>query len=1410
MTKKLLNSRVLLMVISLMFTFTAYSQLPAFNFTVTATDQTCLNNGVLHFTVSGIQPGAGVTYAVYLLPNTTSAEITTTNTTVPGRAAGNYTIIATQSLNGQTSTNTQNITIHDLITPLTYGVGFSSVRCGNDGRITATVTSGYPSTYEILTGPVTRAPQASNVFAGLPPGLYSVRVTDTCGEAVVKSITVLQATTGLIIGDMELSSGQLPGCNIIGVGNLFSTVVGGEIFFPLTIQYTVFPPGGGTPIVTTLPNYMADSFAANIPFYNNQQYSYTLRVTDACGNVVTKNNVINGGFSVDVAGSVESCGFNVFTITPHYFMLPCTVVFNSFPAGFNPGALNIFHPTFIEDPFKYGGNGAYAPEGNYTVTVTDNCGRTSTVNFELVDPPPPPPIVAVQEVFCGSDGTISIKLNGVKIVSVTLTGAPAAYGPTPVDVSDGINSDGEFAMIDIPAGTYIFVVVDECGNSHDVSALVGAGNANSDLSVQQRPGCVAGYGTVKITHPAKIVNLIITAAPTAFTETLPFTANSNIATDGAFYMNSLPAGSYTVRATTFCGTIITKNIIVLGYTELVNNLTVTPHCGSFDIKVEHASNGNYVAGLYLQRFDPISGTWGHPQTGMAYVEGGQANALNSIGLTNNVTSLTLAYTGDFRVLKTFFVFDNGTILNIRCVEVLHTFSFGDGPRIIDAFSFPCVAGLNEVAVIAEGVPPLSYSITTKEGLPFALNNGQSNLFSGLESATYNFRVTDVCGNIRNIVLDIDALDPVGIKAEGFCEGQDSRLFVQEFSFLQYKWYKQGAPGTVLSTTGTLNFPDYDSATDAGIYHVSITSNNPLSCMNQELNFPLLINALPDAGDDITAQLCNNGESINLREFLADDIIATGAWEDTDATGLLTNSTLSVATLPEGIYHFKYTVAGLCNLSDESMLTLEVKDIPQLPVISSDSPHCEGSDIQFSATTVPGAVYQWSGPNGFVSTEQSPLLSGVSVNAAGTYALTVIVNGCSSSSAQLAVAVNAAPKAGDDTNVPLCNEGNTIDLEDYLSGVFDAGGIWEDVNAAGGFSGSTLNTAGIAQGTYQFRYTVENICNVTDEAVISVQLKDIPQAPVLNPVLPVCEGTDVQLSAETIANAAYQWTGPSGFVSNLQNPLISGTTPLLSGDYAVTVTVNDCISATAVVPVTVNAFPQFEVEGNTVLCEGQTTSLKVILGNFASATYKWYFDGNVIAGETSADLSISQIGNYEVEVDNNSCVTSREIAVSLNENPFEVELESGCRNYDYMLWVANISEIAGATVTWTGPGNFNFTGPEANITNLAEGEYTATITNDEGCAAVASITVDNTSCIIPKGVSPNGDGYNDSFDLSNLDVIELKIFNRYGLKVYEAQNYLKEWHGQSDKGTLPTGTYYYVITLSAGKQASGWVYLQREE
>ncbi len=81
------------------------------------------------------------------------------------------------------------------------------------------------------------------------------------------------------------------------------------------------------------------------------------------------------------------------------------------------------------------------------------------------------------------------------------------------------------------------------------------------------------------------------------------------------------------------------------------------------------------------------------------------------------------------------------------------------------------------------------------------------------------------------------------------------------------------------------------------------------------------------------------------------------------------------------------------------------------------------------------------------------------------------------------------------------------------------------------------------------------------------------------------------------------------------------------------------------------------------------------------------------------------------------------------------------------------------------------------------------------------------CNIQKGISPNGDGFNEYLDLVSFGGVDLKIYNRYGMEVYSKNNYHKEWKGQNKKGEmLPSGTYFYQIQTNVGEQFTGWIQL----
>ena len=112
---------------------------------------------------------------------------------------------------------------------------------------------------------------------------------------------------------------------------------------------------------------------------------------------------------------------------------------------------------------------------------------------------------------------------------------------------------------------------------------------------------------------------------------------------------------------------------------------------------------------------------------------------------------------------------------------------------------------------------------------------------------------------------------------------------------------------------------------------------------------------------------------------------------------------SIVASTSGNYAVMFTDANGCS-STSNTVTVTENPIPSSPTASSNSPVNAGSAIMLAATTVPGATYTWTGPNGFSSTSQNPTIPSATVGMAGNYAVVATVNGCSSTASTTLVNV----------------------------------------------------------------------------------------------------------------------------------------------------------------------------------------------------------------------------------------------------------------------------------------------------------------------------------------------------------------------------------------------------------------------
>ncbi|MEI7596026.1 MAG: gliding motility-associated C-terminal domain-containing protein [Bacteroidota bacterium] len=303
-------------------------------------------------------------------------------------------------------------------------------------------------------------------------------------------------------------------------------------------------------------------------------------------------------------------------------------------------------------------------------------------------------------------------------------------------------------------------------------------------------------------------------------------------------------------------------------------------------------------------------------------------------------------------------------------------------------------------------------------------------------------------------------------------------------------------------------------------------------------------------------------------------------------------------------------------------------------------------------------------------------------------------------------------------------------------------------------------------------------------------------------------------------------GTGSFSYNWDNGGIAASVnDLCAGQHYVTITdINN--GATCVSTVTIeDPLPpssNFTITPN--VCIGSNANA-VPDENLPNGTYNWNFGGgtsNSAPTSISKDVNFPAEGSYNVSlsiVDKNCPSDTTEKTVNVYPKPtsdFIATRNDICAG-DTTLLVYSGNASTSATYNWDFSGGTAVTGvgigPHVISWESSEVHTVYLYVTENGCPSdTTEVSVNIRLCdvTIPNVFTPNGDGINDYFYVTNLEYFQNTnciVFNRWGKKVYENSNYQNNWDG----GDVTDGVYYYILEFANGrlKTMSGSVTVIRD-
>ncbi len=649
---------------------------------------------------------------------------------------------------------------------------------------------------------------------------------------------------------------------------------------------------------------------------------------------------------------------------------------------------------------------------------------------------------------------------------------------------------------------------------------------------------------------------------------------------------------------------------------------------------------------------------------------------------------------------------------------------------------------------------------------FTVSAAQINAWAANGSATFSLRAN------RDVVNYANHINPCGTLGAGNQDGISTVEVLLRYNYARVGYrVSQGAQtvlqgelagnSTVVSLspgeyTVTYTVSDANGNTATAAFSLSVRDTTPPTALCQ----PITIFANPHGSVTYTLQ---------------PNEVDNGSTDNCSGTNLMRSVSPSSFTcnMAGDVYPVTLTVSDSAGNSATCTASVRVEMVPPQPTATPGV--CEGGPVQLFANPpapTTGYTYKWTGPAGFMSMQPNPIIPSTTAANQGTYVVEITgPTGCKVSGSVFLDLTNLPTQPVLQMPSLIC-EGTTLTLQTQPFGgttvlYYWYRGIPGNEVLVGTTTTPIFQIPNPPPGVYQYHVKVSaDGCLSLPSDVKEVTVQARPLAQINPPGISVCTCEAISLHTTMQGpGITYSWSGPSGFSSSLQSPLVTSCAQSFNaGTYTLIVSANGCASLPATATVEVRPRPtKPQIGGNGAVCAGDT--LILLCNNVPSASeYRWFSPQAVMTTTSTNMLVISSAsvlnhgGEWRLQVIQNGCTSDLSDAFVVQvENFPDLAATSNspiCQGNPLLL-SAN-STATGVTYTWNGPNGFHAIGAQVTVMDPTTGTYTVVVSTSNSCTNVAAVPV---SVVVPPLITSVTHTAPPCADCSTDAVLQATIFTQ---------------------------------------------------